>query len=84
MQNENGSCMVVSGVPRAVGKQLGDTHASKIATMALDIMHGASGFIIQHKPDERLRLRVGVHSGPAVGGLQRVGDSMPRYTLRLQ
>ena len=78
LQNENDSYMIASGVPLAVGKQLGDTHASQIATMALDIMNGASVFIIPHKPNERLRLRVGIHSGPAVGGIQRVGDSMPR------
>ena len=71
--------MIASGIPLAIAKQLGDTHASQISIMALDIMNTASAFVIPHKPKERLRIRVGIHSGPAVGGIQKVGDSMPRY-----
>lgn len=44
-------------------------------------MNTASAFVIPHKPKERLRIRVGIHSGPAVGGIQKVGDSMPRYRM---
>ena len=73
--------MIASGIPLAIAKQLGDTHASQIATMALDILNAASSFVIPHKPKEKLRIRVGIHSGPAVGGIQKVGDSMPRYSL---
>ena len=78
MQKENERYMIASGVPFAVRKQLGDIHAAQIATLALDIMNGASGFVIPHNPRERLRLRFGIHSGPAVGGIQRVGNIMPR------
>ena len=78
LQNENDTYMIASGIPLAVAKQLGDTHASQIASLAIDIMNGASAFVIPHKPKERLRLRVGIHSGPAVGGIQKVGDSLPR------
>ena len=79
LQNENDTYMIASGIPLTVAKQLGDTHASQIATLALDIMNAASAFVIPHKPQERLRIRVGIHSGPAVGGIQKVGDSIPRY-----
>ena len=78
MQSENDAYMIASGIPLATAIKLGNTHASEIATMALDIMNGASYFVIPSKPKERLRLRIGIHSGPAVGGIQKVGDGMPR------
>ena len=64
-----------------IAKRLGDLHVSEIATLALDVMSAASTFIIPHKPKERLCLRIGIHSGPAVGGIQKVGDSIPRYAI---
>ena len=60
LQDENDTYMVASGIPLDMAKQLGDTHASEIATMALDIMNSASTFVIPHKPKERLRLRINV------------------------
>ena len=73
--------MIASGIPLTVARRLGDTHSSEIATMALDIMNAASAFVIPHKPKERLHIRIGIHSGPAVGGIQKFGESMPRYSL---
>ena len=78
MQSENDAYMIASGIPLATAAKLGDSHASEIATLSLDIMNGASYFVIPNKPKERLRLRIGIHSGPAVGGIQQVGDDMPR------
>ena len=78
LQNETDSYIIASGVPLAIGKQLGDTHASEIATMALDLMYGATVFVIPHRPHEQLCLRVGIHSGPAVGGIQKARDNIPR------
>ena len=78
LQNDIDTYIVASGIPLAVAKQLGDSHASEIATLALEVMNAASSFIIPHKPKERLCLRIGIHSGPAVGGVQKVGDSIPR------
>ena len=78
MQSENDAYMIASGIPLATAAKLGDSHASEIATMSLDIMNGASYFVIPNKPKERLRLRIGIHSGPAVGGIQMLDGHIPR------
>ena len=70
--------MVASGVPLAVGKKLGDTHAAQIATMALDILAKSATFVIPNKPKEKLLLRIGIHTGPATGGLQYVCNNVVR------
>ena len=69
------SDMVVSGVPH----ENGINHASEIACMALDLLSAVYEFTIPHKKSERLRIRVGIHSGPVVAGI--VGTKMPRYCL---
>jgi class 3 adenylate cyclase len=81
LQSENDAYMIASGIPLATAAKLGDSHASEMATMALDIMSGASYFVIPNKPKEKLRLRIGIHSGPAVGGVQKAGDDMPRLNF---
>ncbi|CAL1546286.1 unnamed protein product [Lymnaea stagnalis] len=67
--------MCVSGCP----KRNGARHAGEIANMALDLISAVTHFSIRHKPDERLNLRVGLHTGPCAAGV--VGRTMPRYCL---
>ncbi|XP_033751446.1 receptor-type guanylate cyclase Gyc76C-like [Pecten maximus] len=67
--------MVVSGIPN----RNGDNHAGEIASMSLELLRAIKKFTIRHRPNEVLRLRIGIHSGPCVAGV--VGLTMPRYTL---
>ena len=52
-------------------------HASEIAAMALDLLAGSVVFQIPHKPNSRLQMRMGIHSGPAVGVV--AGSKIPKY-----
>ena len=51
--------MVVSGVPKRNGFQ----HAGEIASMALDLVKVCETFIIPHRPEQKLKIRAGIHSG---------------------
>ncbi len=50
--------MVVSGLP--VRR---DDHASQIAQMSIALLHKVKNFTIRHRPNEQLKLRIGMHSG---------------------
>jgi atrial natriuretic peptide receptor A len=51
--------MVVSGLP----ERNGNLHAREIGRMALALRRVADTFVIEHRPDKKLLLRIGIHSG---------------------
>jgi len=40
----------------------------KICSMALELLDQVSRFTIRHRPDETLKLRIGIHTGPCAAG----------------
>nr|XP_056706431.1 guanylate cyclase 2G-like [Euleptes europaea] len=67
--------MVASGLPIRNGTK----HVEEIATMSLHFLSAMISFKIGHMPNEKLRLRIGIHTGPVVAGV--VGITRPRYCL---
>jgi atrial natriuretic peptide receptor A len=67
--------MVVSGLPI----RNGNMHAKEIATLSLLILDTICNFIIPHRPEEKFKMRIGLHSGPCVTGV--VGLKTPKFCL---
>merc|ERR550539_615460 len=67
--------MVVSGLP----VKNGQNHAREIARMSLRLLEAVKTFRIRHRPNKKLQLRIGLHTGPCCAGV--VGVKMPRYCL---
>ncbi|ESP04584.1 hypothetical protein LOTGIDRAFT_63120, partial [Lottia gigantea] len=75
IERQGDAHMVVSGLPIRNGVQ----HASEISLMALDLTDSVNHLKIPHLPGTKLKLRIGIHSGPVVAGI--VGTSLPRFSL---
>ena len=50
--------MVVSGLPERT-----KYHAANIAALALQLLEKVKNFKISHRPNDPLKLRIGIHSG---------------------
>ncbi len=59
METIGDAYMVVSGLPVRNGK----LHGREIARMSLALLEAVKTFKIRHRPDEQLKLRIGIHSG---------------------
>ncbi|CAJ0945760.1 unnamed protein product [Ranitomeya imitator] len=54
--------MVVSGLPVRNGK----LHTREISRMSLALLDAVKTFKIRHRPDQQLRLRIGIHTGERI------------------
>jgi len=50
--------VIASGVPSVY-----DRHAQEMSLLALELMNSVKNHVIDHLPEEKLRLRIGLHSG---------------------
>lgn len=57
--------MMVSGLP----VRNGDNHAREIARTAIALLENVYKFKIPHRPNEQLKLRIGIHSGTNIRSL---------------
>lgn len=65
METIGDAYMVVSGLP----VRNGNLHGREIARMSLALLDAVRSFRMGHRPEQQLRLRIGIHSG----GVARVG-----------
>ena len=57
--------MLVSGLPHRNGNR----HAAEVANTALNLLDEVCHFKMQHRPEETLLLRIGIHTGSCATGM---------------
>lgn len=60
--------MVVSGLPEPNENK----HITEICNMALDLLDEVSCFKIRHRPEHKVLLRIGIHTGPCAAGMRAI------------
>ena len=72
--------MVVSGLP----VKNGENHAREIARMSLRLLEAVKTFRIRHRPNKKLQLRIGLHTGNYLYKLLTVAATSltPRSDMR--
>ncbi|KAH7724371.1 Protein GCY-23 [Aphelenchoides avenae] len=67
--------MVVSGIPQENGTR----HLMHLSDVALEVMQFLLDFQVPHRKNQRVQIRIGLHTGPVATGV--VGLTAPRYCL---
>ena len=71
METIGDAYMVVSGLPVRNCK----LHAREIASMSLALLEQVRTFKIRHRPNDQLRLRIGIHTGKGAASCQLFVDT---------
>ena len=72
--------MVVSGLP----VKNGENHAREIARMSLKLLEAVKTFRIRHRPNKKLQLRIGLHTGNLLSNVTKLNDCTTECVLHCE